>query len=150
MHTFENALQSGYFCKRCLCVYVWTVVNAYFRKRWHHSLTHSSWKGSIRMRQPRNINLVRDSIVPINRFQLFERLQPFTCGQKTFYAFTNVNDRKRIRVDGAIVDGLAYEWQSWLITSHLTIICRYLLSASYLFVRGRGPWHQWAQGPQNR
>ena len=67
------------------------------------------------MRQPRNINLVRDSIVPINLFQSFEHLQPFTCGQKkiyvhdlenqcgqkTFYAFTNVNDRKRIRVDGA-------------------------------------------------
>ena len=24
------------------------------------------------------------------------------CGQNTFYAFTNVNDRKRIRVDGAL------------------------------------------------
>ena len=67
------------------------------------------------MRQPRIRNLVRDSIVPINRFQSFERLQPFTCeqtkiyvndledqcGQKTLYAFTNVDNRKRIRVDGA-------------------------------------------------
>ena len=68
------------------------------------------------MRQPCNRNLVRDSIVPINHFQSFERLQPFTCGQKkiyvndfedqcgqkTLYTFTNVNDRKRIRVDGAL------------------------------------------------
>ena len=74
------------------------------------------------MRQPRNINLVRDSTVPINHFQSFECLQPFTCGQKkiyvndledqcgqkTFYAFTNVNDRKRIRVDRALNEAPRY------------------------------------------
>ena len=41
------------------------------------------------------------------------------------------------RLLAEIVDGLASDW-------------KYLLSTPDLFVRVRGPWHQWAQGPQNR
>ena len=50
------------------------------------------------------------------------------CGQKTLYALTNVNDRKRIRVDGALK----------AISSCQDMTCQYLyfqLPSSLVFWR---------------
>ena len=68
------------FFKHCFCVFMWTVVNAYF---------------------------VNDDVIDfmlIIHSPLFWRLDRLKrsvdqCGRKTFYAFTK---RKRIRVDGAL------------------------------------------------
>ena len=37
--TFQNALQSGTFWKRCFREYVWTEENGTFRKRWRHTIS---------------------------------------------------------------------------------------------------------------